>query len=735
VEHSDIQKALQEQYTGVLRRLAEQHPLLLILDDFQWADLGSISLLFHLCRRLGKNKILLAVAYRSDELALGRSQEQHPLLPVITELKRKYGDIEIDLDQADENEGRNFINSLINSEPNRLGEAFRQSLYYQTGGHPLFTIELLRQFQEGSVLQKDTRGRWFESGTVQWRYLPAKVEAIIEGRVSRLPADLREILRVASVEGVEFTADVIAEVLGSPLPKIISALSARLDRHYLLVKAVGVQRVGQRRLSAYVFRHHLFQKYLYDSLDDVERAYLHDRVGLSLEELHEDDKEIAALRLAWHFEEANNIEKAVDYLQRAGEQAKLLSANQDAISLFRRGISLVSQVSDYSTRFQKELTLQISLGAPLVAANGWSSPEVEVTYDRARHLCEEAGMTERLAPVLWGLWSYYLVRVQLDAARQQADKLLKLAQELEDPVLLLVANWTLGITLVHSGDIQRARLHLTQAVGLYDSERHEPLTYLYGQNPGVTCLIYLAITLWYGGFPNLALTYIHQAEEIADSDSHLFSRSFAHGMIALFHSTRREADLTLQHALRAVSLASEGQFPFIFGLGLTLRGWALAQLGKSKNASKLIRRGLAAMRETGAELGRPLLLYLLAEVYIKEQKYTEGLEMVEEALELATVNGELLNRADLLRLQGAILAMQGAGGPTIRKCFTESVEVAAEQGALIPELRGELARASYERDQGISGVGLERITALLKQFNEGFDTIDLREAREFIDRI
>ena len=146
------QDDLFEQYTLVLQALARQVPLLLVVDDMQWADLGSISLLFHLGRRLAGSRILILGAYRPEEIALGRSGERHPVEPLVHEFRRDWGEIEVALDRA---EGRQFVEALLDSEPNQLGAGFRETLYRQTRGHPLFTIELLT---------RDARAGRFDTG-------------------------------------------------------------------------------------------------------------------------------------------------------------------------------------------------------------------------------------------------------------------------------------------------------------------------------------------------------------------------------------------------------------------------------------------------------------------------------------------------------------------------------------------------------------------------------------------
>ncbi len=156
------QENIFEQYTNVLIALAKHRPLLLILDDLQWADTASTGLLFRLGRRLGGNPILLIGTYRPAEVALGRGGERHPLDKVLAEFKRYFGDVKIELGQTPAEESRHFVDAMLDTEPNQLGDSFRQELYHHTGGHPLFSIELLRAMQERGDLVQNANGEWVE---------------------------------------------------------------------------------------------------------------------------------------------------------------------------------------------------------------------------------------------------------------------------------------------------------------------------------------------------------------------------------------------------------------------------------------------------------------------------------------------------------------------------------------------------------------------------------------------
>jgi DNA-binding SARP family transcriptional activator/predicted ATPase len=366
------QSTLFEQYTRVLGAVASQRPLLLVLDDLQWADAGSVNLLFHLGRRMAGNRILIVGAYRPAEIALGRPAssavrgieeegspyppvwERHPLESVINEFKRAFGDIEVDLERAagQEARGRQFVDAVLDSEPNRLGVRFRQTLYEHTRAHALFTVELLRGMQERGDLVRDRDGHWVQGPALDWETLPVRIEAVIAERIGRLPPRLAQLLTVASVEGETFTAEAVARVVEVDEGQTIRALSDTLDRKHRLVRAQGIVDLDGQSLCRYRFCHILFQKYLFGRLDAVQRAHLHRSMGTVLEALYGEGRAApaaiatGAAQLARHFEAAGVIEKAIGYLQQAGDQAQGLYANQEALGYFRRALHLLEDSSE-----------------------------------------------------------------------------------------------------------------------------------------------------------------------------------------------------------------------------------------------------------------------------------------------------------------------------------------------------------------------------------------------------
>jgi DNA-binding SARP family transcriptional activator len=307
-----VQIHLFQQVFDVFHYLAEAHPLLLILDDLQWIDTASTCLLFHLGRRMVGSRILVAGAYRSDELGPGHfgaspmqpvseEQQHHPLERVVGEFKRRFGDVWMDLAAVSESEARQFVDAFLDAESNRLGDEFRESLLKRAGGHPLFTIEILRAMRGRGDLRLDEEGYWIEGPALDWQTLPARIEGAIEERVTRLGDDLREILTVASVEGEEFHVAVPARVLGLDQRQLMHKLSVELEKRYRLVRERKMQTMGPNCLIRFRFAHALFRQYLYNQLGEGERMLLHLQIASIVEELYKRNTQETAVQLSYHF--------------------------------------------------------------------------------------------------------------------------------------------------------------------------------------------------------------------------------------------------------------------------------------------------------------------------------------------------------------------------------------------------------------------------------------------------
>ncbi len=735
------QTDLFEQYTKVLQALARQAPLVLVLDDLQWADAGSISLLFHQGRQLAGSRILILGAYRPEEVTIGRDGERHPLEPVVNEFQRDFGDMVVNLGKA---ESREFVEAYLDSEPNRLGVAFREMLYRQTRGHPLFTIELLRGLQEQGNLVRDSEGRWVVGPALDWETLPARVEAVIAERIGRLAEPLQGLLRVASVEGEVFTAEVVARVRAAEEREVVGRLSGELDRRHRLVRAQGIERLRSGRVSRYRFTNYLFQKYLYDNLDQVERAYLHEDVGNVLEQLHADQAsesaDIAAtapvaVQLAWHFQEAGVAGKAIDYLRQAGDRAMRLSAYQEAIAHYTRGLALLETLPETAQRAQRELGLQTSLSVTLGHTKGLADPEVHSALARAWELCQQVGEARQLFWVMLYLTVQRVIRGELQAAREASVRIFGLAELAGEPLLVAIAHHMMGWLQVCLGEFSPALDHAEHVSAFSTPQQRQAVIALFGIDVAVQCLSWASGALWYLGYPEQALKRSRKALALAQELDHAYSLAEAQSTGgAMVHLFRRDLQAAQALAEATSTLTSEHEIRPFLAQATMQRGRALAEQGRIEEGIAQLRQGLAAWEATGTRYRRPTFLAWLAEAYGKVGQVEEGLSVLAEALAQVEKTDERCYEAELRRLKGDLLAQEGDEAEA-EAIFHKAIEVARRQNAKSWELRATTSLARLWQQQGKTDEAHRILAEIYGWFTEGFDTPDLQEAKALLEEL
>ena len=721
-----------EQVCRVLESIAHRRPLLLVLDDLQWADDASSNLLLHLGRRLSGSRVLIVGAYRSPDVELGRGGERHSMATVIHELQRISGKSPIDLEQAAD---RAFLDAVLDSEPNRLDEDFRSTFYQHTAGHALFTIELLQDLQARGDLMRDAEGRWIEGRSLNWEHIPPRVEAVIAERIDRLPEDAQLLLRAASVEGDEFTAEVTARVLGLDRAEVLRQLSGRLGEEHKLVRGYRVTWLepDRRSLSRYRFRHALFHDYLYQRLDAVEQARLHQLTGEALEELHGTQAAQIAVQLAHHYDQAGLAAKAIEQLHLAAEQAMRLGAYRVAVANLKRGLALLESLPETPERAQRELRLRIAIAGLLAPVYGVGDAARADTAAPAVALGRQAG---------GGLQAIYALFLQAGVRRGQSNIAQAveagrqmLAQAGENRQAAMLAYFTQGVTKLFAGQPASCRADLEMALSLYRSEEDDSLETLVGFNPQALILAWGSLPLWILGYGEQAASRATQAEELAQALNQPYTSVLA--LIAtIWLRVHAFADPSVSPQVETLrKLVDETGVEAMRPWARVFSGWLLIRQGHVAEGLAQMRRHLPGHDNSGTNLGAPGLCALLAQLYLDHGYYDEGLQAVDRGLDLHKQGIGQMAEAELYRLRGALLfGKDGAGSrEEAESLFLRAAGMAREQNALTWELRAAMDLARLWRHTDREQEATAHLAEIYARHTEGFDMPDLRQAAALIE--
>jgi predicted ATPase len=593
----------------------------------------------------------------------------------------------------------------------------------RTGGNPFFMEETVQVLLDEGGLVRDGAAVKLTKPLSDLK-IPPTVQSILAARIDRLPSDEKDLLQALAVIGKEFQLGLIRAVTA----KSDDALSRMLGDLQLAEFIYEQPALGD---IEYSFKHALTQEVAYNSVLIERRKLLHERAAEALETMFAAQLDDHLEELAHHYSRGDNLEKAVKYLGQAGQQAAQRSAYTDAINRLTLAIDLLQKLPGSPQRIQQELLLQLALGPPVTVVKGRTAPEVERIYTRAQQLCEGLGDTPELIPTLFGLWSLYFLRADLQRARELAQQLLRQAQSSQDPAQLLYAHLTAGHTSYGLGEFLRSREHEEIALSIYNPERHRALGFQY-----LYSLCGISWNLWQLGYPDQALKRNNEALAIAQTLSDPMSLALAQTFAGALRQYRGEAREAQRHAETTIALCLENGLPNYFDYSTILSGWVMVHHGDNQAGTAQIQKGLAALRESGAEFRKPYFLCLLADACLRANHHDQGLSALQEALAAADKNEDRSHEPDIHRLEGELLLSRDRSNASqARTCFERAIEIARKQSAKSLELRATTSLARLLRDTNRRDEARAMLADIYGWFTEGFDTADLKDARALLDEL
>ena len=681
---------------------ARVQPVVLALEDLHWADPTTLELLRGIAERGALAPLFVLITARPEFRPAWGMRSHHGT---------------ISLAPLDRQQVRHMVGEL--AARNALPRDVIESVTERTGGVPLFVEEVTRLLLE--------RG---EQGSLQ--AIPPTLQQSLTARLDRLgPA--RQVAQIAAVIGRGFSYALLRTVSGMEDVPLQTALERLAEADILLVQGLPPE-------SDYRFKHALMQDAAYENLLKSRRQLMHRRVGEVLRDHFADSATAEPELLAHHFTEAGLAEVAIEWWGKAGQRSLERSALVEATEQFTRALAQIATLPATPRLRREQIKLQVALLHTLGHVKGFAALETKAAVKRARLLIEQAeALGEppvRLFSVIFGFWIANYIAFNGDAMREVAEQFLVLAEKQGATVPLMIGHRLMGTSLLCTGDIARGRAHCDQGIAIYNPAEHRPLATRFGQDSRVAILSYRSWALWMLGYPEAALVDVEHALSDAREIGHattlmyaLTHASIAHICCGNYAAAQMEAD-------EDVALADEKGALYWNAVGITLRGCICALTDKAEDAAPMITSGISAYRSTGATVYVPWWSSFLARAYAKRGEFDEARRCIGESMAAVETTNERLFESDIHRVAGGItLTAPEPDAAKAQAYFERALTIARQQQAKSWELRAAMSMARLWRDQGKRDEARDLLAPVYGWFTEGFDTLDLKEAKALLDEL
>ena len=694
-------------------------PLILIFEDLHWIDSSTQVLLDLMVQDFAAARVLVLVNYR-PEYRHGWGE-----LPCYTEIPLR----PLGLESADEMLDA-ILGDISAAAPQLAG--LKRLIIDRTAGNPFFIEEMVHALFEQQILVRN--GAVKLARPLDEVRIPPTVEGILASRIDRLPPAGKELLQTLAVIGREFPLSLVRHVV----PLIRVEAEARdtgagdgIERRLADLRAADfIYEEPAWPDTRYVFKHALTQEVAYNSVLNERRKLLHERTAAGIEVIFHGRLDDHVADLAHHYGRSGNVRKAAEYLRLAAIQAAARQAYAEAVQHLTAALDLLATLPEGRERDSDEIELRTRLGRYLIPLRGPANDEVGVAFERARELCERIGDVENLFWVNYGIQFFRLLRLQLKSARELGERQLIFAERSADPAMKMAAYVPLANTLLFCGEFAAAAELCERGLKLPPDVRGSPLGDIGAPRPMILSLSASALGVL--GYPARAMERSRESIAVAEPGPH--SYALAINNAAQLSNRLRQPERALALADKLAALAERG-FPVWAAQARSHRAEAYVELGRYDEAIAGLGEAALAYESSGA-VGGFWRLHL-AQAYARTGRITEGMEVLASLEETIESTGLTMTLSIFYRLKGEMLHMRGGPGDAAEaeRFMRTAIDVARSQGARLFELRATVSLARLLDSSGRRGEARAMLTAIYHWFTEGFDTVDLIEARTLLDEL
>ena len=696
---------------ALFRALAESKPLLLLMEDLQWADSSTIDLLRLLAESRDPAPLMVVGTYRpAESVALGA-----PVLSLARRARQR-ADSELALGPLHPGEIRDYLSARFDGE---LADEMSAVAAEHSAGSPLF-LRLAADFYESSGWIEHSAGKWVVApdAALDDGQFPEDLSDLIDGQIDLLePAEL-ELLQVASLVGTTFSADLLAHVLGSDAAKAEKTCGKLAARGQLIERDVTPEEDSHR------FRHEVHRRIVRNRVR--ERApRMHRRIAEALAMRESTAGDFA--RIAHHFHAAEVPDRAAKYFDRAGMAALGRAAYQEAVADLRAALADMAMLPDSPERCRDECRRRLTLGYLLLVVEGYASDRALEEFEAA---CTVATAGKRAKDHFGSLTGAALVLFnsgRVTRAMRRADEASSLVEDVL-PERRALCDAYQGFACATAGELTRARTHLESALASDQS-----LASGFLDLSGSTQIV-LALVLAAQGRLREAARLKERAVSAAESAGTPLDRAVVFFFACGVSGMQRDAPATLVDVARLRSVTEEFGIRSFGGGADVLGAWAECHTAPTKGGVDRLRRAFDRLRADGERWGESALLSMLAELEIRRGNLREAEAEVETGLAYVRASGDGLGLVDLLSAKASIAGMRGDDAGAEESC-RRACEVAEGEGATLLALRASTVLAGVLERTGRASEARRSLAAAMALVQADSDGFDMRRARDVLGRL
>lgn len=705
----------------LLDALSLEKPLLLLIEDLHWSDNATVELLSRLASKREKGRIMVICTLRPADAIV----KDHPARRLQLDLRGRGLAHDLLLGHLLNDEVGSYLHHKLGK---RLAtDPLIAKVLERSNGHPLFMTQILEHLQKFSPQSE-------EEALALSANIPPGLRDLIELQLLELDASQQQILESGAIAGFEFSAAGVAAATGLAIDVVERNCETLVKQQQFLHEA-GLAAWPDGTLSGrYQFRHALHQITLREHMPPARRARYHRLVAERVEAAYGSRSAEVAFELAQHFEAGGLPFKAATYCMMSARTSLQRAAPTEVLSLAHRGLSLLAPLESSNQTQILALHLHTLSANALQARHGYATLEARPHLEQVRNLLPASRDPLQLEYSIALLWISNNMRAEFEEALEHADYAIKLGQEMNLPVLECGGLGRSAHSALHLGRLQLAERQSQKAMKVISGVSSSTTGVTF--EAGCVALGASALAKWLMGYPDLAYNRALQSVKCSQNTGNPYTESTMRSTVLiniLLH--RRDYQSALD--LCEVTLSTCEQQGAIGALQWTRiqHGIARCMSEGTEDALTYLRAAIQAMLQTDARLNLLIGYLHIARFCMQRQRLPEARAALDGAFKIIAL-GMRMFETDAMYLDGELLALEKPDQLSLaEKKIQASMRLASKRGALSLELRSCMSLARFWQAQGKISEAHEILKGVYERFSEGFDTLDLVEARALLDQL